>query len=144
MSIRYATTSSLDTLQVKNADGKKVLVQKNLTMIGLGTIFSNIVHDNPTIKHKVGERAFRYIVSGLGCVRRFSDSHKTMCGCTECVGLHMLHRLLQPKRGVMYCQIAIDAQCRTTKARDEEMPRWWGCVALHPKPSNAIRAGTCA
>ena len=90
-----------DTLQVKNANGEKVLVRKILTMVGLGTIFSNIVRDQPTIKNKVDERAFRYIVSGLGCVRRFTDSHKTMCGCTECVGLHTLHHLLQAKRGIM-------------------------------------------
>jgi hypothetical protein len=34
-----------DTLQVKNADGEKVLVRKILTMVGLGTIFSDIVRD---------------------------------------------------------------------------------------------------
>jgi hypothetical protein len=133
-----------DTLQVKNVDGETVLVRKILTMVGLGTIFSDIVRDNPTIKNKVGERAFWYIISGLGCVRRFTDSHKTMCGCTECVGLHTLHRSLQAKRGVIARQIAIDAQCRTTKARAEEMARGWGEVALHPKPSDVIRAGTCA
>jgi hypothetical protein len=38
-----------DTLQVKNADGKKVLVRKVLTQVGLGTIFSNIVHNLSTI-----------------------------------------------------------------------------------------------
>jgi hypothetical protein len=133
-----------DVLQVKNADGEKVLVRKILTMVGIGTIFSDIVRDHPTVKNKVGERAFRYIVSSLGCVRRFTDSHKTMCGCTECVGLYTLHRSLQAKRGVMARQIAIDAQRRTTKARAEVMARGWGEVALHPKPSDAIRAGTCA
>jgi hypothetical protein len=132
-----------DTLQVKNADGENVLVRKILTMVGLGTIFSNIVRDNPSIKQKVGERAFCYIVSGLGCVRRFTDLHKTMRGCTECVGLHTLHCSLQAKYGVMHRQIAIDAQRQTTKKRAEEMSRGWGCVALHPKPSDAIRAGTC-
>jgi hypothetical protein len=133
-----------DTLQVKNADGETVLVRKILTMVGLGTIFSDIIRDNPTIKNKVGERAFWYIVSGLGCVRRFTDSHKTMCECTECAGLHTLHRSLQNKRGIMARQIAIDSQRRTTKARAEEMARGWGEVALHPKPLDAIRAGTCA
>jgi hypothetical protein len=113
-------------------------------MVGLGTIFSDIVRDHPTIKNQVGERALRYIVSGLGCVRRFTDSHKTMCGCTECIGLHTLHCLLQAKRGIMARQIAIDAQCCTTKARAEEMARGWGEVVLHPKPSDAIRSGTCA
>jgi hypothetical protein len=39
-----------DTLQVKNADGKKVAVPKLLMQVGLGTIFSNIIKDNPTIK----------------------------------------------------------------------------------------------
>jgi hypothetical protein len=119
-----------DTLQVKNADGEQVLVRKILTMVGLGTIFSNIVRDNPSIKQKVGERAFHYIISGLGCVCRFTDLHKTMCGCTECIGLHTLHRLLQAKCGIMHPQIAIDAQCWTTKKRAEEMSRGWGCVAL--------------
>ena len=113
-------------------------------MVGIGTIFSDIVRDHPTIKNKVGECAFRYIVSSLGCVRRFTDSHKTMCGCTECVGLYTLHRSLQAKRGVMAHRIAIDVQRRTTKARAEVMARGWGEVVLHPKPSNAIRAGTCA
>ena len=117
------------------------MVRKTLTMVGIGTIFSDIVRDNPTIRNKVGERAFRYIVSGLGCVRRFTASHKTMCGCTQCIGLHTMHRSLLAKRGVMARQIAIDAQRRTTKARAEVMARGWGEVALHPKPSDAIRAG---
>jgi hypothetical protein len=58
-----------DTLQVKNANGEKVLVRKILTMVGLGTIFSDIVRDNSTIKNTVGQRAFRYLISGLGCMR---------------------------------------------------------------------------
>ncbi len=48
-----------DRLQVKDADGKKVSVPKVLTQVGLGTIFSNIVRNNRTIKGKVGERVFR-------------------------------------------------------------------------------------
>ncbi len=84
-----------DTMQVKNADGEKIAVRKILTQVGLGTIFSDIVRDNPTIKQKVGERAFGYIVSTFGCVRRFTDSYKAMCGCTECIGLQTLHRSLQ-------------------------------------------------
>jgi hypothetical protein len=39
-----------DTLQVKNADGGKVVVLKLLMQFGLGTIFSDIIKDNPTIK----------------------------------------------------------------------------------------------
>ncbi len=58
-----------DTLQVKNANGEKVLVRKILIMVGLGTIFSDIVRDNPTIKNTVGKRAFRYLIGGLRCVR---------------------------------------------------------------------------
>ena len=76
-----------DTLQVKNTDGVKVVVRKILTMVGLETIFSGIVPDNPTIKNTTGKRAFPYIISGLGFLRRFTDLHKTMCGCTKCVGL---------------------------------------------------------
>ncbi len=113
-------------------------------MVGIGTIFSDIIHDNPTIKNKVGERAFRYIVSSLGCVQRFTDSHKMMCGCTVCVGLQTLHRSLQAKPGVMHRMIAIDLQRRTTKVRATEMARGWGDVALHPTLSDAIRTGTRA
>ena len=80
-----------DTLQVKNADGKKVAVPKLLMQVGLGTIFSDIIKDNPTIKNKVGEHAFRYIISSLGSICCFTNSYKQMCGCTECVGLHTLH-----------------------------------------------------
>jgi hypothetical protein len=58
-----------DILKVKNADGEKVLVRKILTMVGLGTIFSDTVRDNPTIKNTAGERAFQYLISKLGCVR---------------------------------------------------------------------------
>ncbi len=97
-----------DTLQVKNADVEKVLVRKILTMVGLGTIFSDIVRDNPTIKNTVGKRAFWYLISRLGCMRQLTHSHKTMCGCTKCVGLQTLHRLLQAKRGVVQRQIAIN------------------------------------
>jgi hypothetical protein len=46
-----------DTLQHKNKDGKIVLVRKVLTQVGLGSIFSDIVHKHPTIKNRVGERA---------------------------------------------------------------------------------------
>ena len=80
-----------DKLQVKDADCKKVSVHKVLTQVGLGIIFSDIVRDNPTIKGKVGERAFRYIVTSLGCVRQFTESYKQRCGCTKCVGLHTFH-----------------------------------------------------
>jgi hypothetical protein len=133
-----------DNLRVKNADGEIILVRKILTMVGIGTIFSDIIRDNPTIKNKVGERAFRYIVSSLGCVRKFTDSHKMMCGCTICVGLQTLHRSLQAKRGVMHRMIAINLQRRTTKVCATDMARGWGDVALHPTLSDAIRAGTCA
>jgi hypothetical protein len=80
-----------DTLQVKNTDCEKVSVRKILAMVGLGTIFSDIVRDNPTIKNTVGKCAFCYLMSGNGCVRQFTHSHKSMCGCTKCVGLQMLH-----------------------------------------------------
>jgi hypothetical protein len=55
---------------------------------GLGTIFSNMVNDNPTVKNKVCERVFHYIISGLGSICHFTNSYKQMCGCRECVGLH--------------------------------------------------------
>jgi hypothetical protein len=97
-----------DTLQVKNAEGEKVAVPKLLTQVGLGTIFSDIIKDNPTIKNKVGERAFRYIIS---------NSYKQMCGCTECVCLHTLHCLLLAKCGVMHHQFAVDAQHCTRAAQ---------------------------
>ncbi len=106
-----------DTLQVKNTDGEKVVVPKLLTQVGLGTVFSNIVKDNPTIKNKVGEHAFRYIISGLGSICCFTNSYKQICGCTECVGLHTLHRLLLAKCGVMHCQFAVDAQHCTRVAQ---------------------------
>ncbi len=70
------------TLQVKNADSKKVAVPKLLMQVGLGTIFCDIIKDNPTIKNKVGEHVFRYIISSLGSVRCFTNSYKQMCGCT--------------------------------------------------------------
>ena len=57
-----------DTLQVKNTDGETIIVRKIMTMVGLGTIFSDIVRDHPAIKTKVGERSFPYIVSSLGCM----------------------------------------------------------------------------
>ena len=99
--------NSKDTLQMTDVNREKVTGSaKIMTMVGMGTIFSDIIRDNPTIKKTVGEPAFHYIVSGLGCVRRFTDSYKTMCGCTECVGLQSLHRLLQAKRGVMHRQFA--------------------------------------
>ena len=45
------------TFQIKDADGEKVLVCKVLTQVDLGTIFSNILRNNPTIKGKVGRPA---------------------------------------------------------------------------------------
>jgi hypothetical protein len=47
-----------DMLQLKNANGKKVLVPKVLMQVGLGTFFSNIINNNPTDRNKVGECAF--------------------------------------------------------------------------------------
>jgi hypothetical protein len=79
-----------------------VAISKLLTQVGLGTIFSNIIKDNPTIKNKVGERAFRYIISGLGSVHCFTNFYKQMCGCTECVGLHTLHCSLLARCSVMH------------------------------------------
>ncbi len=123
-----------DTLQVKDVDSEKVLVCKVLTQVGLGTIFSDIIWDNPTIKGNVGGRAFRYIISTLGCVHRFTDSYKQMCGCTECVGLHTHHCLLQAKSYVMHPQFAIDMRHCTRKAQAAEKTRGWGEVAWQPMP----------
>jgi hypothetical protein len=118
-----------DTLQVKNADGEKVLVRKILTMVGLGTIFSDIVRDNPTIKNTVGERAFWYLISELGCVRQFTHSHKTMCGCTKCVGLQTLYCLLQAKTwcGLMadHSQSAASIAEGEGRCNGEGMGRFW-------------------
>ena len=50
--------NSKDTLQHKNADGEIVLVRKVLTQVSLGSIFSDIVREHPTIKNRVGESAF--------------------------------------------------------------------------------------
>jgi hypothetical protein len=132
-----------NALQVKNADGKKVAVPKLLTQVDLGTIFSNIMKDNPTIKNKVGERAFRYIISRLGSIHCFTNSYKQMCGCTECVGLHTLHPLLLAKCGVMHRQFAVDAQQCTRAAQATEKASRWAAVAWHPKLSLAITEGTC-
>jgi hypothetical protein len=132
-----------DTLIINNEEGEKVPVRKILTQVGLGTIFLDIVHENPTIKHKVGKCAFRYIINQLGCVRHFTDSYKTMCRCTEYVGLHTLHQLLQAKQGAVRCQIAIDLGRRRTKVCAEEMVRGWGDVTLHPTPRVAIIDGSC-
>ena len=107
-------------------------------------IFTNSIRDNPTIKGKVGERAFCHIISALGCVRHFTDFYKQMCGCTKCVGLHTLHCLLQVKHCVMHCQFAINAQHCTRKAHATEKARGWGEVAWQPTQSIAITAGTCA
>jgi len=84
--------NSKDTLQHKNEDDEIVLVRKVLTQVGLGSIFFDNVCEHPTIKNRMRERAFRYIISGFGCVRCFMDSYKQMCGCTEFAGLHSLHR----------------------------------------------------
>ncbi len=123
--------NTTDTLQVKNADGEKESVRKILTMVGLGTIFSDIVKDNPTIENTVGKRAFRYLISKFECVRRFTHSHKTICGCTKCVGLQTLHCSLQAKHGAVQRQIAIDLQHQSRKVRADVMARGCGDVGLH-------------
>ena len=64
-----------DTLQLKNTYGEKVAVSKLLTQVGLGTIFSNI-KDDPTIKNKVDEHAFCYIIKGLGSICCFTNLYK--------------------------------------------------------------------
>ncbi len=135
--------NSRDTLQVKNADGKKAAVPKLLMQVGLRTIFSDIIKDNPTIKNKVGECAFRYIISGLGSIRCFTNSYKQMCGCTECVGLHTLHCLLLAKRGVTNLQFAVDVQHCTRATQATKKTSGWAAVAWHPKPSLAIMEGIC-
>ncbi len=124
-------------------DSKKVAVPKLLMQVGLGTIFSDIIKDNPTIKNKVGEHVFRYIISGLGSVQCFTNSYKWMCGCTECVGLHTLHCSLLEKHGVMHHQFAVDAHYCTRAAQAAEKASGWATAAWHPKPSLAITEGTC-
>jgi hypothetical protein len=120
-----------------------VAVPKLLTQVGLGTIFSNIIKDNPTIKNKVGERMFCYIIIGLGSVRCFTNSYKQMCGCMECVDLHTLHCLLLAKCGVMHRQFALAAQHCTHAAQAAKKTSGWAAVAWHPKPSLAIMECTC-
>ncbi len=132
-----------DTLQLKNTYGEKVAVSKLLTQVGLGTIFSDIIKDNPTIENKVGEHAFRYIISGLGSIHPFTNSYKQMCSCTECVGLHTLHCLLLAKHGVMHRQFALAAQHSTHAAQAAKKASRWAAVAWHPKPLLAITEGTC-
>ena len=39
-----------DTLLIKDGNGEKVSVRKIMTQVGLGTIFTDIVRENPTIK----------------------------------------------------------------------------------------------
>jgi hypothetical protein len=129
---------------LKKANSKKVLAPKVLMQVGLRTIFSDIVNNNPTIKNKVGECAFHYIIRGLGYVCCFTDSYKQMCGCTECVCLHTLHCLLQAKCGVMHCQFAVEADHCTWAAQVVEKARGWAAVAWHPKPMLVIIEGTCA
>ncbi len=53
------------TLQVMDANAEKVVVRKILMMVGFKTIFSDIICDNLTVKNRVGEHVFCYIVSGL-------------------------------------------------------------------------------
>ena len=48
--------NSKDTLQMTNADGEKVRVCKIMTMVDMGTIFSDIFRDNPTIKKQLENR----------------------------------------------------------------------------------------
>ncbi len=141
--LELSSTIPLVPLEKGNADGEKVAVPKLLTQVCLGTIFSDIIKDNPTIKNKVGEHAFRYIISSLGSVRRFTNSYKQMCGCTECVGLHTLHCLLLAKRVVMHCQFALAAQHCTRAAQAAKKASGWAAVAWHPKPLLAITEGTC-
>jgi hypothetical protein len=132
-----------DTLQLKNADGEKVAVPKLLMQAGLGTIFSDIIKDNPTIKNKMGEHVFHYIISSLGSVCSLTNSFKQMCGCTECVGLHTLHCLLLAKHSVMHRQFAVEGQHCTRVAHAMEKASRWAAVAWHPKPLLAILEGTC-
>jgi hypothetical protein len=122
-----------DMLQVKNLDGEKVAVPKLLMQGGLRPIFSDIIKDNPTIKNKVGEHAFCYIIIGLGSIHCFTNSYKQMCSCTECVGLHTLHHLLHAKHGVMHRQFAVDVQHCTRAAQVAEKASGWSAVAWHPK-----------
>ncbi len=132
-----------DRLQLKNAVGKKVVVPTLLTHVGLRTIFSDIIKDNPTIKNKVGECAFRCIISGLGSICCFANSYKQMCGCIECVSLHTLHCLLLAKCGVMHRQFVVDTQHCTRAVQATEKASGWVAVAWHPKPLLAITESTC-
>ena len=132
-----------DTLLVRDAAGEKQEVRKVLTQVGLGTIFSDIVRENPMLKGKVGERSFRYIVSSTGRVRRFKESHKQMCGCTECVGMHWMHRSLQAKRTQMLKRAEQQQQQQGRRARALQQARGLGSPLWHDKPAKAIAEGAC-
>ena len=73
-----------DTIMVRNKEGVKVPVRKIMLMVRLGTIFSDIVHANLTIRNKVSKCAFQDIISALSCVRCFNNLHKTFFAAVHC------------------------------------------------------------
>ncbi len=81
----------------------------------------------------MGERAFCYIISGLGNVCCFTNSYKQMCDCTESGSLHTLHPSLQAKHGVMHHQFAIDGHHCARAAQAAEKARRRAAVAWQPK-----------
>jgi hypothetical protein len=137
------STNGRYTLHLKNADGEMVAIPNFLTQVSLGTIFLNIIKDNPTLKNKVGERAFHYITSGLGSFCRFTSSYKQMCSCTECVALQTFPHSLLVIHCVMHRQFAVEAQHCTRAVQAAEKASRWAAVAWHPKPLLAITERTC-
>jgi hypothetical protein len=137
------TTPTSLCLQTQGTCSKIVAVHKLLMQVGFRIIFSDIINENPSIKNKVSEHAFRYIISRLGSVYHLTNSYKQKCGCTECVGLHTLHCLLLAKRGVIHRQFAVHAQNCTRAVQAAERASGWAAVAWHPQPSLAIMEGTC-
>ena len=71
-----------------------------------------------------------------------SPTHTSQCAAVRSA-LAFGHCIVCCIDGIVQRKISIDLQCRKTKVNAEVMARRWGNVALHPKPSDAIRAGTC-
>ena len=69
----------------RTKNGENVSAHKVLTQVHLGTIFSDIIRNNPTIKGKVFGRVFCYNISALYCVRRFTDSQLLQADYTHSI-----------------------------------------------------------
>ena len=122
-----------DTLQMKDANGEKVLVAKLLSEVSLTDVFIDFEKKHPGL---LKERAFRELRPPE--LRRMSRRQLDMCGCRWCIEMRLFQDALNAERAVLAIK---HAAAPYTAPYTHDKPRAAAADATCGMVSNA--AGAC-